>query len=166
MYPYEIIPTTVFRETQDVSFYDCTIVGTSGCDVVRHGAFAHSPPIDDNIFPQFYIHSQQVDNNLCVYGDRIFYLIDKKSDNPYHIVTLSPSVGSLRIPKGVYHRSVSLSGGSVLINQSERDSDFDVTKEFIPVSSKFDTELWYIIINVKPIVNDLANSFYPPIHNS
>jgi hypothetical protein len=158
MYPYQIIPTTVFRETKAVSFYDCTIGGTSGCDVVRHGPYAFSPPTDDG-FEQFYVHYEQIDNNLCVAGTRSFYLIDKKAEHPYHVVTLSPSVGSLCIPKGVYHRSNSHRDGSILINQSERTPDFDVNKEFIPVSTKDDDELRYIIKNVEPIINDLANLF-------
>ncbi len=158
MYPYKIIPTTVFRETTSVSFYDCTIDGTSGCDVVRHGPFAYSPPFDDG-FEQFYVHSEQVDNNLCVDGERIFYLIDKHAEHPYHIITLSPAVGSLMIPKGVYHRSMSMRKGSVLINQSERTPNFDVTKEFIPVSTKNDLWLRNVVDTVDPIVNDLANLY-------
>ncbi|AEC53154.1 hypothetical protein SCRM01_208 [Synechococcus phage S-CRM01] len=153
--PYEIVPTTIFRETESVSFYDCTVPNTNGCDVVRHGAFASSPPFDGP-FPQFYVHSEQVDNNLCVSGFRIFYLIDIYGENPYHIVTLSPSVGSLRIPKGVYHRSISLEEGSVLINQSERTPEFDVTKEFVPVSTGSNLLLYDIIDRYEPIINDLA----------
>ena len=153
--PYQIIPTTIFRETESVSFYDCTIGKTNGCDVVRHGPHAISPP-DDITHWTFYVHQAQVDHNLCVYGTRVFFLISKTHKDPYHIVTLSPKVGSLMIPKGVYHRSFSLSEGSVLINQSERTEDFDVTKEFIPVSTRDDEELWRIVHNVKPIMNDLA----------
>lgn len=155
-HPYEIIPTTVFRETEDVSFYDCTVPNTNGCDVVRHGPFAMSPPLEEGFY-QFYVHSEQVDNNLCVHGSRVFYLVDKNADHPYHIVTLSASVGSLRIPKGVYHRSMSFYEGSVLINQSERSPNFDVSKEFIPVSTKDDPHLHDIVTNVEPIRNDLAN---------
>jgi hypothetical protein len=157
--PYQIIPTTIFRETDAVSFYDCTIKNTNGCDVVRHGPAAYSPPLYFPGYPQFYVHYEQVDNNLCVYGTRVFYLVDKQCENPYHIVTLSSKVGSLRIPKGVYHRSNSMQEGSVLINQSERTENFDVTKEFIPVCVLDDPELMHIVTNVKPIVNDLAGIY-------
>jgi hypothetical protein len=153
--PYQIVPTHIFRETESVSFYDCTIGNTNGCDVVRHGPYAISPP-DDVSQWTFYVHYEQVDNNLCVQGTRVFFLISKTHKDPYHIVTLSPKVGSLHIPKGVYHRSFSLAEGSVLINQSERTEDFDVTKEFVPVSTRDDEELYRIVRNVRPIMNDLA----------
>ena len=42
-------------------------------------------------------------------------------------------MGALQIPLGTYHRSVSEEDGSLVLNQSIRDPDFDYATEFIPV---------------------------------
>jgi hypothetical protein len=126
------IPTQVFRETPNVSFYDATISNTNGCDVVRHGPNGMSPPYKDG-HTQWYVHYHQVDRNLCVYGSRIFYLVNLDWKEPYHMIYLTPDCGSLYIPIGCYHRSVSGEEGSVLINQSTRGKQFSFETEFIPV---------------------------------
>ena len=146
-----IVPTTVFRETPAVSFYDSTILGSNGCDVVRHGPNASSPPMDGE-YKTFYVHKYQIDYNLCVYGSRVFEIIYDGWDDPYHIVHLNQGVGSIEIPVGGYHRSISGADGSVLINQPIRKPGFSVDTEFIPVSSKDDDYLDYILNCVKPIV--------------
>ena len=149
---FELVPITIFRNTPDVFFYDATITGTNGCDVVTHGPMAISPPNDEE-FPTFYVHYDQVDHNLCVHGLRRFELINKSWSNPYHIIMLNARCGSLRIPVGTYHRSISGNNGSVLINQPYRTDKFDVSKEFIPVSTRDDKELYEIITTVEPIIH-------------
>ena len=37
-------PTTIFRETPKVTFFDAGIDSTNGCDVVMHSGEAISPP--------------------------------------------------------------------------------------------------------------------------
>ena len=37
-------PTTIFRETPKVTFFDAGIESTNGCDVVMHSGEAISPP--------------------------------------------------------------------------------------------------------------------------
>ena len=39
-------PTTIFRETPKVTFFDAGIESTNGCDVVIHSEEAISPPDD------------------------------------------------------------------------------------------------------------------------
>lgn len=146
-----VIPTKIFRETKAVSFYDATIDTTNGCDVVRHGPGAVSPPLDDKGNVQFYVHRHQVDNNLCVYGQREFHLIYDLWENPYHIVHLDEGSGSLTIPIGCYHRSISGPNGSVLINQSVRDDQFSFETEFVPASAGVNKSLNDIVTKCEPI---------------
>lgn len=150
---FKIIPIELFRDTPDVLFYDATIPNTVGCDVVTHGPRAISPPNDDE-YLQFYIHHNQVDHNLCVHGVRIFELVNKLWKYPYHRIFLNPKLGSLRIPIGTYHRSVSGVDGSVLINQSFRTNSFDFNTEFIPVSTRNDEELHRIVTTIDPILHN------------
>ncbi len=42
-------------------------------------------------------------------------------------------MGALQIPIGTYHRSVSSIDGSLVLNQSMRDREFDYRTEFIPI---------------------------------
>ncbi len=50
-------------------------------------------------------------------------------------------MGALQIPVGTYHRSVSGKEGSIVLNQAIRDSDFDPSKEFNPVSLRERSDL-------------------------
>ena len=50
------------------------------------------------------------------------------------MIYLNQKMGALQIPIGTYHRSVSGSDGSMVLNQAVRDSNFDASKEFIPIS--------------------------------
>ena len=43
-------------------------------------------------------------------------------------------MGALQIPVGTYHRSISGETGSIVLNQSLRDPQFDFKTDFIPVS--------------------------------
>ncbi len=126
-------PTNVFRETPQVKFFDAGVQGSNGSDVVIHHGGAISPP-DDDEFEQYYVHYHQVDHNLVLDGSRTFTLLNPHWDEPHHVIYLNQKMGALEIPIGTYHQSVSGSGGSMVLNQAERDRDFDPNKEFIPVS--------------------------------
>lgn len=132
-----LIPHKVFRETESVVFCDISVEGSNAQDLVIHTGPAVSPPDDpDESLPQFYIHRQQVDNNRVLSGSRTFYLYNLDWDEPLRVVTLTRESGALRIPKGTYHRSISGSEGSIVINQAIRDTDFDTKSEFIPRPAK------------------------------
>ena len=85
----------VFRETQDVIFYDISIEGNNATDLVEHTGPAISPPDDLIGAKQFYIHYHQVDHNRVLSGSRTFELINPKWANPYHIVELNRDSGCL-----------------------------------------------------------------------
>ena len=142
----------VFRETEDVLFYDITIKESNASDLVIHDSAAVSPPDDDLGNKQFYVHYHQIDNNRVVHGSRTFELINFDWDRPYQIIKLTRTSGALRIPKGTFHRSISSDIGSIVINQSERDDLFQTKKEFQPVSVIKNVKLAYILKNIKPVI--------------
>ena len=142
----------VFRETENVLFYDITIKESNASDLVIHDSAAVSPPDDDLGNKQFYVHYHQIDNNRVVHGSRTFELINFDWDKPYQIIKLTRNSGALRIPKGTFHRSISSDIGSIVINQSERDDLFQTKKEFRPVSVIKNEKLAYILKNIKPVI--------------
>ena len=142
----------VFRETENVLFYDITIKESNASDLVIHDSAAVSPPDDELGNKQFYVHYHQIDNNRVVHGSRTFELINFDWDKPYQIIKLSRNSGALRIPKGTFHRSISSDIGSIVINQSERDDLFQTKKEFQPVSVIKNEKLAYILKNIKPVI--------------
>ena len=146
----------VFRETEDVIFYDISVENSNASDLVIHTGNAVSPPDDLVGAKQFYIHRHQIDHNRVVSGERTFELVNLKWKYPYHIVHLNVQSGALRIPTQTYHRSVSGDTGSIVINQAVRDNDFDDKYEFIPVSTASDRKLYDILLNEKPIVHTLG----------
>ena len=79
----------VFRETDDVIFYDISVEESNAADLVVHEGAAISPPPDCVGGKQFYIHSFQDDCNRVVQGERTFELINRDWKNQYHIVHLN-----------------------------------------------------------------------------
>ena len=122
-------PARIFRDTPSVYFADAWIPGQNGLDVVTHHGPAISPPYLRSE-KQFYVHTQQTDFNRVVFGERVFELV--YPDGGHFYVHLDDDSGALEIPAGVYHRSVSCSTGSVLINQAIRTPLYDENNEFHP----------------------------------
>ena len=127
----KFLPTSIFRETPKVTFFDAGLEVSNGCDVVIHSEEAISPPDDFND-EQYYVHNHQIDHNLVLTGERKFILINPTWDEPHHVIYLKREMGALEIPIGTYHRSISGKEGSVVLNQPTRDKFFDPDKEFIP----------------------------------
>jgi len=143
----------VFKETDSVIFYDITVEESNASDLVVHEGAAVSPPDDFAGAKQFYIHSFQDDYNRVVSGTRTFELINLQWKCPYHIVRLDRSHGALFIPRGTFHRSVSGEEGSIIINQAHRYDGFDASAEFYPVSCATNMELYNILRNEKPVID-------------
>ena len=143
----------VFRETEDVTFYDISITNSNASDLVIHKTAAKSPPDDKNGNKQFYIHYHQVDNNRVITGERTFELVNFKWENPYQIIRLKREDGALTIPKGTFHRSVSGLSGSIVINQAIRDDLFKAESEFKPVSICNNKKLSEVILNTQPLIH-------------
>jgi len=145
----------VFRETQDVIFYDISVEESNASDLVVHDGPAISPPDDVVGAKQFYIHYHQVDHNRVVSGERTFELVNRDWKYPYHIVHLNRTSGALVIPTNTYHRSISGEKGSIVINQAVRDELFRPESEFRPVSAAEDIELYDILTKEKPVIHTL-----------
>ena len=146
----------VFRETQDVIFYDISVEESNASDLVVHEGPAISPPDDAVGAKQFYIHYHQVDHNRVVSGERTFELVNRDWKYPYHIVHLNRKSGALVIPTNTYHRSISGEKGSIVINQAVRDDLFKAELEFVPVSAAEDIELYDILTKEKPVIHTLG----------
>ena len=134
MIPFQFHTERLFRETPAVHFSDIWIPGQAGLDLVHHHGPAESPPRNDQGVQQFYVHHHQRDHNRCLTGWRVFELVNLTWPIPRWFVKLTPDLGALQIDPGTYHRSVSCSDGSVLVNQPHRDLKYDETMEFIPVT--------------------------------
>ncbi len=143
----------VFRETENVTFYDISVINSNASDLVIHKTAAKSPPDDKNGNKQFYVHYHQVDNNRVITGERTFELVNFKWENPYQIIRLKREDGALTIPKGTFHRSVSGLSGSIVINQAIRDDLFEAKSEFEPVSICNNKKLSEIILNAQPLIH-------------
>ena len=146
----------VFRETEDVIFYDISVEESNAADLVVHAGPAVSPPNDCVGAKQFYIHSFQDDYNRVVSGERTFELVNFEWKYPYHIVHLNVQSGALIIPRETYHRSVSGEGGSIVINQAKRYDGFDATQEFVPVSAAEVKRLYKVLLHEKPVIHQLG----------
>ena len=146
----------VFRETEDVIFYDISVDESNAADLVVHSGAAISPPNDSVGAKQFYIHSFQDDYNRVVSGERTFELVNYTWKYPYHIVHLNRTSGALVIPRGTFHRSVSGENGSIVINQAKRYDGFDPNAEFFPVSSATNMDLYNALTQEKPVIHTLG----------
>ncbi len=146
----------VFRETQDVIFYDISVEESNASDLVIHTGRATSPPDDCVGSKQFYIHGFQDDYNRVVQGERTFELVNLKWKYRYHIVHLNVHSGALIIPRGTFHRSVSGDSGSIVINQAKRYDGFNADAEFYPVSCAENMELYNVLKTEKPVVHTLG----------
>ena len=146
----------VFRETEDVIFYDISVDESNAADLVVHTGTAISPPNDSVGAKQFYIHSFQDDYNRVVSGERTFELVNYTWKYPYHIVHLNRTSGALVIPRGTFHRSVSGENGSIVINQARRYDGFDPNAEFFPVSSATNMDLYNALTQEKPVIHTLG----------
>ncbi len=146
----------VFRETDDVIFYDISVDESNAADLVVHTGSAISPPNDAVGAKQFYIHEYQDDYNRVVQGERTFELVNNTWKYPYHIVHLNRASGALIIPAKTYHRSVSGEGGSIVINQAKRYKGFNASEEFIPVSCAENHWLYKTLMHEKPVIHTLG----------
>ena len=146
----------VFRETDDVIFYDISVDESNASDLVVHTGAAISPPNDAVGAKQFYKHEYQDDYNRVVQGNRTFELVNGEWKYPYHIVHLNRASGALIIPKNTFHRSMSGEEGSIVINQAKRYDGFNASEEFIPVSCAENHWLYKILMHEKPVIHTLG----------
>ena len=146
----------VFRETDDVIFYDITVEESNASDLVEHTGAATSPPNDFVGAKQFYIHHHQDDYNRVVAGERTFEIVNYDFKCPYHIIHLNRQSGALFLPRGTYHRSISGENGSIVINQAHRYDGFNSSTEFLPVSVAEDAKLYECLKTEQPVIHSIG----------
>tara|TARA_Y100000814_G_scaffold159714_1_gene116710 strand:+ start:166 stop:639 length:474 start_codon:yes stop_codon:yes gene_type:complete len=146
----------VFKETDDVTFYDISVEECNATDLVVHEGAAVSPPPDCVGGKQFYIHRYQDDYNRVINGERTFEIVNYDFKCPYHIIHLRRQSGALFLPRGTYHRSTSGENGSIVINQAHRYEGFNAETEFIPVSTAEDKKLYDILKNENPVIHTIG----------
>ena len=78
----------VFKETDDVTFYDISVEECNATDLVIHEGAAVSPPPDCVGGKKFYIHLYQDDYNRVINGERTFEIVNYDFKCPYHIIHL------------------------------------------------------------------------------
>jgi hypothetical protein len=143
----------IFRQTEGVRFSDVSIPNSNGIDLVVHKGFAVSPPNCDHGHKKFYIHYHQTDNNRCIDGARVFELValNGEFDHDHYLILLDADAGALEIPPQVYHRSVSCSTGSILLNHAVRDEEYSEKKEFNPTAECEDPKMAEVLARNNPI---------------
>ena len=128
---FELLSYERFRDTPSVRFFDVTVETSNARDLVIHSGPAVSPPDDVKSGAwQFYLHPHQEDNLLAASGGRTFFLVNLAWEDPFHIVRLESGGDILRIPPGTFHRSISDSNGSVVLNQAVRAQGVSLVREF------------------------------------
>ena len=128
---FELLSYERFRDTPSVRFFDVTVETSNARDLVIHSGPAVSPPDDvESGAWQFYLHPHQEDNLLAASGGRTFFLVNLAWEQPFHIVRLESGGDILRIPPGTFHRSISDSNGSVVLNQAVRAQGVSLVREF------------------------------------
>ena len=143
----------IFRRTEGVRFSDVSIPNSNGTDLVVHKGFAVSPPNCKRGHKTFYVHYHQTDNNRCIEGARVFELValNGEFDHDHYLILLDVEAGALEIPPRVYHRSVSCSTGSFLLNHAVRDEEYCEKNEFNPTAPCQDPKLAAVLARNNPV---------------
>ena len=145
---YRIIPLRVLRRTSGVMFDEMVpsdIPKISGIDRVIHGPNSISPgSVDDYNVPikrPWYMHPGQDDNLLVLQGTRYIDIFDPKTINKASFIVTPDKVykndklyydGPAMVvwPAGIFHRIISGIEGSISVNFSTRNKNFNIKDNF------------------------------------
>jgi len=145
---YRIIPLRVLRRTPGVKFDEMVpsdIPKMSGIDRVIHGPNAISPgPIEDSNPPvkrPWYMHPGQDDNLLVLQGTRYIDIFDPKTKTKASFIVSPDKVykndklyydGPAMVvwPAGIFHRIISGIEGSISVNFTSRNKNFNMDDNF------------------------------------
>ena len=145
---YRLIPLRILRRTKGVKFDEIVpsdIPKISGIDKVIHSANSISPgPIENSNPPckrPWYMHSGQDDNLMVLQGTRYIdiYCPERKKKESF-IVTPDKIYKNDKLyydgpamivwPSGIFHRIISGEEGSISINFSTRNENFNIEDNF------------------------------------
>ncbi len=141
---YKIIEMKLFRKTPGVIFdlYPMdTISHISSIDRVLHEKSAKSPGPVDDIETTWYMHPNQSDHLIVLYGERHVWLYNKehgkvekfivRPNEIYHNGELVVKGGAvLSWPTHVFHRIQSGENGSASLNLASHSEGFDIKTNF------------------------------------
>lgn len=141
---YRLIPLRQLRRTAGVVFDELVpsdIPKISGIDRVIHGPNSVSPGPIENVKRPWYMHPGQDDNLLVLQGERYIDIYNPKSnDSASFIVTPNKIYKNDKLyfdgpamivwPAGIFHRIISGTSGSISVNFSTRNRNFDIKSNF------------------------------------
>lgn len=141
---YRIIPLRQLRRTMGVTFDEMVpsdIPRIDGIDRVIHGPNSVSPGPIDNYKRPWYMHPGQEDNLMVLQGERYVDIYEPKSKQSASFIVTPDKVykndklyydGPAMVvwPAGVYHRIISGESGSISVNLSTRNKNFDIRDNF------------------------------------
>ncbi len=141
---YKIIPLKLFRRTPGV-YFDLVpkhlLPKTDALDRVIHDKGAISPGPVGDIERQWYMHPNQADNLIVLYGTRYVDIYTKKHGqiesfvvNPHQILregkVYYDGAAMLIWPRGVFHRIRSGDEGSASLNLATHHEGIDMRTNF------------------------------------
>tara|TARA_Y100000389_G_scaffold204972_1_gene261464 strand:+ start:27534 stop:28082 length:549 start_codon:yes stop_codon:yes gene_type:complete len=141
---YRLIPLRVLRRTAGVKFDEVVpsdIPKIHGIDRVIHGPNSVSPGPVENESRPWYMHNAQDDNLMVLQGSRYVDIFDPKTKERASFVVTPDKVykneklyydGPCMVvwPAGIFHRIVSGPEGSISVNLSSRQKNFDLKDNF------------------------------------
>jgi len=141
---YSIIKLKLFRQTPGVIFdlYPMeTLSHISSIDRVLHEKSANSPGSVDNVDISWYMHPNQEDHLMVLFGERHVWLYNKdhgkveefivRPNEIYHNGELVIKGGAvLTWPTNVFHRIKSGKNGSASLNLATHTEGFDIKTNF------------------------------------
>ena len=145
---YRLIPLRVLRRTSGVKFDEIVpsdLPKISGIDRVIHKPNSISPgPIEDSVPPvkrPWYMHPGQDDNLMVLQGTRYIDVFNPNTKEKASFIVSPDKVykndklyfdGPAMIvwPAGIFHRIISGDEGSISINMSTRNNNFNLNDNF------------------------------------
>lgn len=141
---YRLIPLRQLRKTPNVLFDEIVpsdIPKISGIDRVIHGPNGISPGPIDNVERPWYMHTGQDDNLMVLQGSRYVDIFEPKTKNKASFVITPDKIykneklyydGPAMVvwPAGIFHRIISGNEGSISVNFSTRNNNFDIKDNF------------------------------------
>jgi len=140
---FHVIPFFLLRKTNKVNFHSIPCMERiTGIERVVHEQGALSPGSVAEVQKPWYMHPNQEDNLITLFGSRVVELYHPSHDQietfeisaeriVHNNVTILDGPGILGWPTGVFHRNSSpYQGGSVSLNLGIHFEDFNVDTEF------------------------------------
>lgn len=141
---YRLLPLRILRQTTGIKFDEipqCDIPAIHGIDRVIHGPNGISPGPVKSVKRPWYMHTHQDDNLLVLQGTRYVDIYCPKNKTKSSFIVTPNKVyknnklyfnapAMLVWPRGIFHRIISGSEGSISVNFATRHKGFDIKNNF------------------------------------